>query len=70
VWLHHRFSLSTRDVEDLVAERGISVSDETVRTRCQKFGPNYAKRLRRRPAGFGDTFFVDEVIVKIGGTQH
>ena len=68
VWLHHRFSLSTRDVEDLLAERGISVSDETVRTWCQKSGPNYAKRLRH--AGFGDTFFVDEVIVKIGGTQH
>ena len=70
VWLYHRFNLSTRDVEDLLAERGISVSDETIRTWCQKFGPNYAKRLRRRHAGFGDTFFVDEVFVKIGGAQH
>jgi putative transposase len=70
VWLYHRFNLSTRDVEDLLAERGISVSYETIRTWCQKFGPKYAKRLRRRHAGFGDTFFVDEVFVKIGGTQH
>ena len=39
VWLYHRFTLSTRDVEDLLAERGISVSYETIRTWCQKFGP-------------------------------
>jgi putative transposase len=70
VWLYHRFNLSTRDVEDLLAERGISVSYETIRTWCHKFGPKYAKRLRRRHAGFGDTFFVDEVFVKIGGAQH
>ena len=70
VWLYHRFNLSTRNVEDPLAERGISVSYETIRTGCQKFGPKYTKRLRRRHAGFGDTFFVDEVFVKIGGRQH
>ena len=70
VWLYHRFNLSTRDVEDLLAERGISVSYESMRTWCQKIGPKYAKRLHRRHTGFGDTFFVDEVFVKIGGTQH
>ena len=70
VWLYSRFNLSTRDVEDLLAGRGISVSDETIRTWCQKFGPKYARRLRRRHPGFGDTFFVDEVFVRIGGIQH
>ena len=48
VWLYHRFCLSFRDVEDLLAERGITVSYETVRQWCRKFGTEYARRLRRR----------------------
>ena len=48
VWLYHRFCLSFRDVEDLLAERGIVVSHETVRQWCRKFGPDYARKLRRR----------------------
>ncbi len=70
VWLYHRFSLSHRDVEDLLAERGITVSYESIRLWCNKFGPQYARRLRRRHQGFGDTFYIDEVFVKIDGTQH
>lgn len=43
VWLYHRFCLSFRDVEDLLAERGIIVSYETIRQWCQKFGAEYAR---------------------------
>ena len=67
VWLYHRFNLSYRDIEDLLAERGIEVSYESIRLWCNKFGPNYAKRLRCKHRGFGDTFFIDEVFVKIDG---
>ena len=54
----------------MAAVRGIVVSYESVRLWCNKFGPKYAKRLKRRHQGFGDTFFIDEVFVKIGGIQH
>jgi len=70
VWLYYRFNLSHRDIEDLLAACGIVVSYESVRLWCNKFGPKYAKRLKRRHQGFGDTFFIDEVFVKIGGIQH
>ena len=70
VWLYHRFNLSTRDIEDLMAERGIAVSYESIRLWCIKFGSKYAKRLRRRHLGYGDTFYLDEVFVKIQGVQH
>ncbi len=70
VWLYHRFNLSHRDIEDLLAERGIEVSYESVRLWCNKFGPKYARRLKRRHQGFGDTFFIDEIFVKIRGIQH
>jgi putative transposase len=70
VWLYYRFNLSHRDIEDLLAQRGISVSYESVRCWCLKFGPKYAKRLRKKHRGFGDTFFVDEVFIRIGGKQH
>ena len=48
VWLYHRFSLSFRDVEDLLAERGITVTYETIRQWCLTFGLEHARRLRRR----------------------
>jgi putative transposase len=70
VWLYHRFNMSHRDIEDLFAERGIVVSYESIRLWCNKFGPQYARRLRRRHQGYGDTFFIDEVFVKIHGKQH
>ena len=70
VWLYYRFNLSARDIEDLLAERGITVSYESIRLWCIKFGSKYAKRIRRRHQGYGDTFFIDEVFVKIQGKQH
>ncbi len=70
VWLYHRFNLSHRDIEDLLAERGVAVSYESIRLWCNKFGPQYARRLKRRHDGFGDTFYMDEVFVKIDGIQH
>jgi hypothetical protein len=69
VWLYYRFNLSLRDVEDLLAERNVSVSYEAIRLWINKFGPEFTKRLRRRHSGFGDTYFLDEVFVKIGGKQ-
>jgi len=53
-----------------LARRGITVSYESIRLWCNKFGPLYARRLRRRHHGFGDTFFIDEVFIKMGGKQH
>ncbi len=70
VWLYHRFNLSYRDVEDLLSERGITFSYEAIRLWCIKFGARYAHRLKRRHRGYGDTFFIDEVFVKIHGEQH
>jgi len=70
VWLYHRFNLSQRDIEDLLAERRIIVSYESIRLWCIKFGPKFARRLSRRHQGFGDTFFIDEVFVKIHGKQQ
>ena len=54
----------------MLAVRGIVVSYESVRLWCNKFGPKYARRLKRRHQGFGDTFFIDEVFVKIDGKQQ
>ena len=70
VWLYHVFSLSLRDVELLLAERGIVVSYETVRRWCKKFGESFAKRLRRRRPRPGDKWYLDEVFIRIGGVQH
>jgi putative transposase len=70
VWLYYRFNLSHRDIEDLLAERGIVVSREAIRLWCIKFGALYARRLKRKHRGYGDTFFIDEVFVKINGKQH
>jgi putative transposase len=54
VWLYYRFNLSHRDIEDLLAERGITVSHESIRLWCIKFGAKYASRLKRRHQGYGD----------------
>jgi len=55
VWLYHRFCLSLRDVEDLLAERGIAVSYESIRQWCNRFGPEYARKLKKRQDLLGDT---------------
>ncbi|MFH1764660.1 MAG: IS6 family transposase [Gemmatimonadota bacterium] len=70
VWLYYRFSLSLRDVEELLAKRGITVTHETIRQWGRKFGPEYARRLNRRQGRLGDVWHQDEVFVKIGGKRH
>lgn len=70
VWLYYRFPLSLRLVEEMLLERGIIVSYETIRRWGIKFGPNYARRLRRKPANLNDIWYLDEVVISIGGTKH
>ena len=70
VWLYHRFCLSFRDAEDLLAQRGITVSYETIRQWCRTFGPAYARTLRRRRGRLGDTWYLDELFVNIQGEQQ
>jgi putative transposase len=70
VWLYFRFNLSHRDIEDLLAQRGIIVTHESIRLWCNKFGSKFAAKLRKRHQGYGDTFFIDEVFIKIKGGQH
>src|SRR5215213_2967453 len=70
VWLYFRFALSYRDVEDLLAERGVEVSYETIRQWCRKFGQSYANELRRRRPRPGDKWHLDEVFITINGQQH
>ena len=69
-WLYHRFNLSYRDIEDILAKRGIKVSYESIRLWCNRFGPRHAGRLRRRHRGYGDIFYIDEVFVKIQAKQQ
>jgi putative transposase len=82
VGLYHRYNLSHRDIEDLLAERGITVSHESIRLwypkhslrswgrLCIKFGTLYVGRLKRKNRGYGATFYIDEVFAKINGKQH
>src|ERR1700710_2214279 len=70
VWLYHVFSLSLRDVELILAERGIVVSYETVRRWCNKFAASFTDRLRRRRPRPGDKWHMDEVFIRIQGVQH
>lgn len=69
VWLYLRFNLSLRDVEDLLAERGLDISYETVRRWVAKFGTAYAGRLRRRRAKADSRWHLDEMFVSIGGRR-
>jgi putative transposase len=67
VWLYFRFCLSFRDVQEMMLERGVQVSHETIRLWCLKFGAEYARRLRRRRSRPGDRWHLDEVFCKING---
>jgi putative transposase len=69
VWLYLRFTLSFRDVEDLLTERGLDLSYETVRRWVLKFGPLFAKELRRRCPRPTSRWHLDEMAVLIGGRQ-
>lgn len=70
VWLYYRFALSLRNVEDLLAERGIDVSYETVRRWTHKFGPAYARRIRLQRSRSSGRWHLDEAFVRIGGKLH
>jgi hypothetical protein len=70
VWLYHVFSLSLRDVELLLAERGVVVSYESIRRWCAKFGSGFANSLRRRQSRPGDKWHLDEVFIRIQGELH
>src|SRR4051795_9231077 len=70
VWQYFRFGVSFRDVEEMMAARGIVVSYETIRRWCDKFGKQYADGLRRRRARTGDKWHLDEVFLKIKGGTH
>jgi putative transposase len=70
VWLYHRFCSSFRDVEELLAERGVDVSYEAVRQWCLEFGSSFTKKLRRRQGRPGDMWYLDEVFVTIRGNRH
>src|ERR1700724_1572993 len=69
VWLYLRFTLSYRDVEELLAERGLDMSYETVRSWVLKFGPVIAKRLRRHRPRPSDRWHLDEMVVRIAGKR-
>ena len=70
VWLYYRCSLSSRAVEELLAERGVILTYETVRQWCRKFGQAYANALRKRRPRPGDKGHLDEVFGQINGQQH
>ena len=70
VRLYLRFALSFRDVEELLAERGVAVSYETVRRWVAKFGAVYAAELRRREARLGRTWHLDEMATRVGGRVY
>ena len=67
IWLYHVFSLSLRDVELILAERGIVVTHESIRQWCRRFGADIARRLRKRRPRPGDTWHMDEVFIRIRG---
>jgi transposase-like protein len=69
VWLYLRFTLSYRDIEDLLAERGLDISYETVRSWVLKFGPVIARRLRRRRPRPSNRWHLDEMVVRIAGER-
>ena len=70
VWLYAKFTLSFRDVEDLMAERGLDVSYETVRRWCLKFGPAIARNLRSKRPAPSDHWHLDEMVIVVRGERY
>lgn len=70
IWLYHRFCLSFRDVEELLAKRGIAITYDTVRQWSRKFGPVYARNLKRRQRRLGDVWYLVEIFVNIQGERR
>ena len=69
IWLYLRFTLSYRDVEELLVERGLAVSYETIRRWVLKFGPAFARNLRQRRPRPSDRWHLDEMVVSIQGRR-
>ena len=67
VWLYHRFTLCFRDIEELLAARDIVVSYETIRQWYKKYGPIYCNQTKQKRVKLGDTWYLDEVFIKING---
>jgi putative transposase len=70
VWLYFNFAVSLREVELMMAYRGVQLSYETIRRWCDTFGASYAAKLKRKRPKLGDKWFLDEVFLKINGAQH
>ena len=70
VWLYFRFALSSRDVEEIMAMRGVTLTYEAFREWCRKFGQTFANELRRRRPRPGDKWHLDEMFIKINGKDH
>ena len=70
VWLYFRFALSFRDIEELLAARGIVLTYETIRQWCLKSGQQFTNEIRRRKGRPGDTWYLDEVFITINGKRH
>ncbi|MEJ7609000.1 MAG: IS6 family transposase [Bryobacteraceae bacterium] len=70
LWLYFNFCVSLRNVELMMASRGVQLSYETIRRWCDKFGQSYAAKLKRRRPKVGDKWHLDEVLLKINGVQH
>ena len=70
VWFYLRFTLSLRDIEELSAARGITVSYESVRNWCLKFGAEYCDQIKKSRRQLGDTRYLDKVFIKINGVLH
>lgn len=70
IWLYHRFSLSYREIEEILASRGVSVSYETIRQWCVKLTSGFVKKLRKKHGISGDHWFLDEVFIKINGQPY
>jgi putative transposase len=70
VWLYCRFALSYRDINEMMAKRGVVVSHESIRECALKFGAEFAKRIRHQSARPGDQWYLDEIYLSVGGKLH
>ena len=69
IWLYYRFNVSLREVEELMLERGVVVSYETIRRWCRKHGADYIRRVHRKPPSHEDVWHLDELVVRIDGRK-
>ncbi|MCL1142545.1 IS6 family transposase [Shewanella gaetbuli] len=70
VYLYHRFTLSLRDIEEILAYRGINVTYETISHWCLKFGNKFSHNIRTKRGLFNSSWYLDEVFIKINGRLH